>query len=154
MMLRLSIIIAMLLLIACAADKSTSGDFSATPGDEYLLSPAEIKTLAVAAEKGDLEATYRLIQHYSLADPDLNRRIYWQKLAAQSGHLMSMLNLSVSLNQKGGQKECQEAMQWIARVEASTQDPKLLRSARLNRESLIESSNDGGLCAPWLSTKP
>jgi TPR repeat protein len=147
-------IIAIFLLTACAGDKSTSIDLSATPGDRYLLSPAEIKTLGVAAEKGDMEATHRLIQHYSLADPDLNRRIYWQRLAAQSGHLMSMLNLSVSLNQKRGQKECQEAMQWIARVEASTQDPKLLRSARLNRESLIESSNDGGPCAPWLRTKP
>jgi hypothetical protein len=147
-------VLAFLFLSACVDEKTVSEDFSAMPGDQYFLSAEELKTQGAAAEKGDMAATHRLIQHYTLAESDVERRIYWQRLAAQSGHLMSMLNLSLSLNQKGGQQECREAMQWIARVEASTQDPKLLRSARLKRQSLIESSNDGGPCAPWLSTKP
>jgi TPR repeat protein len=124
-------------LLAACSDRSSLGDVqSVTPGDKYVLSVEEIKQLTGPARDGDAKALFRLIQYYTLVDSDLDKRIYWQRIAAEHGNIVPMLNLSLSLGGSG--KDCEEALLWIGKVEDSTKSQKWLRSADLNRQSIIE----------------
>jgi hypothetical protein len=140
-----SIIFSCLCLAGCLGENVES-DEGSSPSDKYFIGPDELPGVVQKANGGDIASTRRLIQHYTLASSDLERRIYWQKFAADSGDVSSMLNLSVSLMQVGGQNECQEAMGWIKKATASTNDAAMLRSARLNRDSLTD---PGSPCGKW-----
>src|SRR5580765_909078 len=114
---------------ACTDQRPAVTHQSSTPGDEYNLTADEVAELSGPAKQGNAEALFRLIQYYTLVDSNLNERIYWQRIAAEHGNITSMFNLSVSLSQRGSDKDCGEAWDWLGKVEASTKNPKLLRSA-------------------------
>ncbi|MFT3896878.1 MAG: hypothetical protein QM719_04175 [Thermomonas sp.] len=139
----LAVSLAFVLLAACSDRSSLDDVQSVTPGDKYVLSVEEIKQLTGPARDGDAKALFSLIQYYTLVDSDLDKRIYWQRIAAEHGNIVSMLNLSLSLGTRGSSKDCEEALLWIGKVEGSTKSQKWLRSADLNRQSIIETCKAG-----------
>lgn len=74
-----------------------------------------------AADRGHVDAQYMLafmLEHGHTAPPDDEGAIRWYRKAAQQGHELSMMQLSVLLAQKSAPESRKEAMEWCQKAAA------------------------------------
>ncbi|HOC10862.1 MAG TPA: hypothetical protein PKH84_04625 [Thermomonas sp.] len=140
------LMLAIMLLLGCSGQGNRATEQSATPGDQYLLSPADLVVLQDKADKGDLQAVKKLILYYELAAPDMGKAMHWQRVAANRGDVGAMLNLSTYLAMHGREETCFEAVEWIDRAKSSATDAKLVMRA----DRKLSQLRHDGPCVKWL----
>lgn len=117
-----------LFLAACATPEESISD-EVTAGDGFELSPDQIDSLQALAEDGDVSATKRLIAHYQLFDSNIERTVYWQRVAYSQGDAIAALNLATSRSSSGTSAGCREAKAILSGVDAMTGDVAIRQKA-------------------------
>lgn len=132
------IVLAWLLLTACTKGQhAVVDDYSATPGEESVISEAQIPSITLRAEDGDLHAVHKLILHYIAVGGAHNQTKYWTDKAVQLGDTSSMLDLAGYLITEGGADNCDRAQNLIFRARRETESERVVERSRVLEKLLL-----------------
>jgi TPR repeat protein len=87
-----------------------------TPGDSYSLSTEDMKKLSDKAEAGDADAGFRLWQYYAFYAGNSEKALYWEKKAAEHGHVTAQYNLGMRFLVDPVLKDKNQALYWLGKA--------------------------------------
>lgn len=100
-------------LAACAKKPQAMDETMASASEAFDLSDAELHSLSARADKGDVDAAYKLGEYFAYVKTNRVESIHWFEIAAKAGNYSAMNALVLSLIGVNTEASCMQASYWL-----------------------------------------